>query len=61
METDQEREEQTEAESVPFKFCRRPFLINVVDGPGAVCMLMLIPFFWEGMGTRSESYSGDFL
>lgn len=27
--------------------------------PGAVCVLMLIPLFWEGLQTWSESYSGD--
>jgi hypothetical protein len=32
-----------------------------VDEPGAVCMLMLILLSWEGLGTRSESYPGDFL
>jgi hypothetical protein len=26
---------------------------NVVDGPGAVCILMLIPLSWEGLQTRS--------
>lgn len=29
--------------------------------PGAVYMLMLIPLSWEGLQTRSESYTGDFL
>ena len=27
---------------------------SVVDGSGAVCILMLIPFSWEGFQTRSE-------
>ena len=27
---------------------------RVVDGSGAVCSLMLIPFSWEGFQTRSE-------
>jgi hypothetical protein len=30
-----------------------------VDGPGAVCTLMLILLSWEGLRTRNESYSGD--
>ena len=34
---------------------------RVVDRPGAVCMLILIPFSWEGLQTRIKSYSGDFL
>jgi hypothetical protein len=28
-----------------------------VDGPGAVCVLMLILLSWEGMQTRSDSRS----
>jgi hypothetical protein len=30
---------------------------HVVDGPGpgAVCILMLIPLSWKGLQTRSES------
>ena len=28
---------------------------SVVDGPGAVCVLMLILLSWEGMQTRSDS------
>ena len=34
---------------------------RVVDGPGAVYMLMLIPLSWEGLQTKSESHLGDFL
>jgi hypothetical protein len=34
-------------------------IVSVVDGPGAVCMLILLS--WEGFSTTSESYSGDFL
>jgi hypothetical protein len=34
---------------------------NVMDGSGAICMLMIIPLSQEGQQTRSESYSGDFL
>ena len=29
--------------------------LHVVDGPGAVFMLMLILLSWEGLWTRSES------
>jgi hypothetical protein len=28
---------------------------SCVDGPGADCILMLIPLSWEGLQTRSES------
>ena len=27
---------------------------NVVDGPGAVCILMLILLSWEGLSTRND-------
>ena len=33
----------------------------VMDGPGAVCMLMLIPLLQEGLRTRSELYLSDVL
>lgn len=33
----------------------------VVDGPSAICMLVLILLSWEALWTKSESYSGDFL
>jgi hypothetical protein len=36
-------------------------LQNVGDGSGVICVLMLIPFSWEELQTRNESYSGDFL
>jgi hypothetical protein len=34
---------------------------GVVDGPSAVCILILIPLSWEGLWRRSESHSGDIL
>ena len=35
--------------------------VYVVYGTDIVCLLVLIPVSWEGLRTRSESYSGDFL